>query len=72
MDADSSDSADLSSSLCPHGAPTRRLPTRVVRHGPGRRQSGRFVQLRKELYFVVVHQSAWLQSTESTSVKPTP
>ena len=48
MDGDSSDSADLASSLCLHRAPSRRLPSRVVRHGPGRRRSGRFVQFRKE------------------------
>jgi hypothetical protein len=35
MDADSSVSADLVSSLCPHRALARRRPTRVVRHGPG-------------------------------------
>ncbi len=35
MDADSPVSADLVlCSICPHRALTRRLPTRVVRHGP--------------------------------------
>jgi hypothetical protein len=36
----------LSSSPCPHRAHARSRPARVVRHGPGRRRSGRFVQLR--------------------------
>ena len=48
MDADSSVSADLVLSLCPHRALARRRPARVVRHGPGSRRAGRFVQLRKE------------------------
>ncbi len=43
----------LSSLLCPHRAPARRLPARVVRRGPGRRRSGRFVQLRKEQFLSI-------------------
>ncbi len=31
----------LSSSLCPHRAPARRLPARVVRRRPGRAAAGR-------------------------------
>jgi hypothetical protein len=53
MDAVSSVPPILSSSLWPHRAPARRLPTRVVRHGPGRRRSGRFVQLWKEQSFIL-------------------
>ncbi len=60
MDHESRFPPILSSSLCQHRAPARRLPARVVRrwHGPGRpaRRAGRFVQLRKEL------------STEETSI----
>jgi hypothetical protein len=53
MDADSSVSAYLVlvalCALC-----SRRLPTRVVRHGPGRRRAGRFVQLWKNINFLPV------------------
>jgi hypothetical protein len=60
MDADSS----VSSSLCAHRALTRRLPTRVVRHGPGSRLAGlsRFVQLRKERYSDSESSFSWLLS----------